>query len=94
MANDRDPLLTNDRARREWAWICKCVGEATAIAAIGRLKGNRKPFPLNIARVLDLSLPEEKYLPALPGEAEQIHEKSRKVLGDAMRMLTGKSGAR
>ena len=85
-----EPLLTNDRARREWIWICQRVGEDAAREAICRVPGTRKPFPLNIARQLQINLPEEKYLPALPGEAEQIHEKSRKVLGDALKMLSGK----
>lgn len=51
------PLLTNERARREWEYIVARVGEARALEAIARL-GNRKPFPINIARALKLDLPE------------------------------------
>lgn len=59
-------LLTNDRARREWAWIVSQVGLERATAALERL-GNRKPFPLNIARVLGLKLPDAlANEPALP----------------------------
>ena len=86
-----DPLLTNDRAKREWLWICQRVGEQAAKAAIERIPGARKAFPLNIAKILGIELPEEKYLPMLPGEAGQIHEKSRKILGDALKMMSGKS---
>ena len=53
-----EPLLTNDRGQREWAWIVGQVGEAAALAALERL-GNRKPYPLNVARALGLSLPAD-----------------------------------
>ena len=87
---DSEPLLTNDRAKREWIWLCRRVGEEAVREAIARLPGARKAFPLNIARQLQIELPEEKYLPDLPGEAEAIHAKSRQVLGDALKMLSGK----
>lgn len=68
MAEDivrQDPELTNLRAEREWKWLCQRVGEARARAAIARIPGNRRPFPLNIARVLGVDLPDEALLPAL-----------------------------
>ena len=86
-----DPLLNNDRAKREWLWLCRRVGEEAAREAIGRIPGARKPFPTNIAKVLGVDLPDEKYLPALPGEAAEIHAKSRQILGNALKMLSGKS---
>ena len=52
------PLLTNDRAAREWAWIVAQVGESAALTALGRL-GNRRPYPLNVARILRLELPAD-----------------------------------
>lgn len=52
----KEPLLTNDRARREWAWIVTKVGEPTAVAALERL-GNQRPYPLNVAKILKISLP-------------------------------------
>ena len=64
-----EPLLTNDRAVREWAWLCQRVGEGAARAAIARLPGQRKPFPLNIARVLGLRLPPPEQLPPVPAPA-------------------------
>lgn len=51
-----EPLLTNDRARREWQWLVATVGEAAALDALAKL-GNRKPYPLNAARILGLSIP-------------------------------------
>ena len=51
-----EPLLTNARAAREWQWIISQVGERRALAALEQL-GNRKPYPLNVARILGLKLP-------------------------------------
>lgn len=51
------PLLTNDRSKREWQYIVERVGEKRALEAISRLPGNRRPYPLNIARVLNIKLP-------------------------------------
>ena len=60
-----EPLLTNERAEREWAWLVARVGESTALDALARLPGGRRPYPLNIARVLGLALPEPEALPPL-----------------------------
>lgn len=57
--DNEEPLLTNNRAQREWAWIVAQVGEQAAREAIARIPGRRKPYPLNIARVLGLRLPQE-----------------------------------
>ncbi|WP_312283598.1 hypothetical protein [Candidatus Igneacidithiobacillus taiwanensis] len=64
-----EPELTNNRARREWQWLCSQVGETVARAALARLPGKRRPYPLNIARVLGIELPPEKDLPPLFVEA-------------------------
>lgn len=67
MKNTRiaEPTLTNERARREWAWLCKAVGEHTARVAIAMIPGNRRPYPVNIAKALGLSIPKPESLPAL-----------------------------
>lgn len=52
------PLITNARGAQEWAWVVSQVGELEALAAIERL-GNRRPYPLNIARVLGLVIPTD-----------------------------------
>lgn len=54
-----EPLITNPRAAREWAWIVQQVGEQAALEALGKLPGNRRPYPLNVARVLGLRLPPD-----------------------------------
>jgi len=58
-----EPILTNERAEREWKYLCQRVGEQRARAAIGQLKGRQRAYPLNIARVLKVRLPEEAMLP-------------------------------
>lgn len=73
MAEDivrQDPELTNTRAEREWKWLCQRVGEDIAKAAIANLAGNRRAYPLNIARVLGIELPDEALLPALKSNTD------------------------
>lgn len=50
-----DPIISNDRDRRAWAWIIDQVGEERALAVV--LAGGRKPYPSNIAKALGLELP-------------------------------------
>ncbi len=71
MVKKMEPELTNDRARREWQWLCKEVGETVARATIAALPGNRRPYPLNIARALDVTLPPEEKLPPLHKPADE-----------------------
>lgn len=47
-----EPLLSNERAEREWKYLCQCVGEQRARAAIAHLKGGQRAYPLNIARIV------------------------------------------
>lgn len=62
------PLLTNARAEREWAWILRQVGQERAQEALTQL-GNRKPYPLNAARVLGLKLPSHLATDPTPEKA-------------------------
>ncbi len=68
--------MTNDRARREWQWLCSKVGETVARATIAALPGNRRPYPLNVARALDVTLPTEEKLPRLHTPADESVMKS------------------
>ena len=82
-----EPELTNDRARREWQWLCREVGETVARATIAALPGNRRPYPLNIARALDVELPPEEKLPRLfvPADDAVMNaalEQARRALRD------------
>lgn len=80
-----EPLLSNDRAKREWAWIVERVGEEAARAAIARLPGARKPYPLNIARVLGLRLPahlaEEPTVPMPPEVRQKLRALREELAG-------------
>lgn len=58
-----EPLLTNDRARREWAYIVERVGLEAANRALEAISGGQRPYPLNVARKLGLSLPEDLAAP-------------------------------
>jgi hypothetical protein len=81
-----EPELTNERAEKEWKWLCAKVGEDRARAAIAKIAGERKAFPLNIARVLGLDLPQEDQLPALRRDPAV----ARAALQEARKKLTGK----
>jgi hypothetical protein len=82
-----EPELTNDRARREWQWLCRELGETVARATIAALPGNRRPYPLNIARALDVELPPEEKLPPLFVPAEDAVMNA--ALAQARRALSG-----
>jgi len=56
-------LITNPRAKREFDFLVQEVGEEKIIDA-RPLLGARKAFPLNLARVFGVKLPEHlQYLP-------------------------------
>lgn len=81
-----EPLLTNDRGRREWLWLCQRVGEDRARAALAAaVRRGRKPFPLNAAREVGLSFPPESALPPL--RSERYDEIAQDALADIRRML-------
>lgn len=68
------PLLTNERAHREWDWIVAQVGQESAQNAIQALSGAQRPYPLNIARKLGLKLPEQlAEPPAAPRDLAHTH---------------------
>ncbi|MBN6741303.1 hypothetical protein JKG47_12295 [Acidithiobacillus sp. MC6.1] len=83
-----EPELTNERARREWQWLCGEVGETVARATIAALPGNRRSYPLNIARALDVDLPEEEKLPPLFVPADE--EVMNAALAQARQALRGR----
>lgn len=76
-----EPLLTNDRARREWQYIIERVGEQAAREALNKLPGNRRPYPLNVARVLGLQLPPEL------AQEPIDREKARERIAELKRLL-------
>lgn len=86
-----EPLITNARARREWQWIVSQVGIERATAALERL-GNRKPYPLNIARLLGLKLPDAlANEPALPQQTSGPPQEVQKRLNALRQRLRDKT---
>jgi hypothetical protein len=83
-----EPELTNDRARREWQWLCREVGETVARATIAALPGNRRPYPLNVARALGVALPPEEKLPPLFAPADESVMNA--ALAQARQVLRGR----
>lgn len=69
------PDLTSDLSARQWRWLCDRVGEPAAAAALAAaVERGRKPWPLNCARELGLTLPAAAALPPVPVpvSAEQV----------------------
>ena len=66
-----EPDLNNDRDRREWLYLCLLAGEDRARAAIEKAADDRKPAPVEIAKVLGVTLPAEADLHPLPEWLEQ-----------------------
>lgn len=73
MATQLEPLITNERGKREWEYIVSRVGEERARAAIAQIPGNRRPYPLNIARVLGIKFPESVINPPASRESALQH---------------------
>ena len=61
----------NRTRTHEWQWLCRKVGETAARATIAALPGNRRPYPLNVARALGVALPPEEKLPRLHKPADE-----------------------
>lgn len=73
------PLIENDWAKRQWEYIVSKVGETEAYNAMQRIPGKRKPYPLNIARVLGIKLPKNlKETPPLA--PEQSAARAREII--------------
>jgi len=68
-------IIANDRDRRTLAWLRECVGDAAIVrvTGTGRLAGNRKPYPTNIAKALSLPIPATVALP--PSDLERVRER-------------------
>lgn len=70
--------LTNPRAEREFEFLLRAVGEEKIIEARARL-GLRRAYPLNLARILRVKLPDHlQYLP--PAEVREKIQELRRLL--------------
>ena len=83
-----EPVITNERGQREWLYIINHVGLERAQQAMTQL-GTKRAYPLNIARVLKLILPEEQYLPELEGVRESRIVNGQQALVDIKKILNG-----
>lgn len=70
--------LTNPRAEREFDFLVCKVGEEKLIDSRGLL-GARKAFPLNIARVLCVKLPEDLQFLSADEVKEKIKDMRRRL---------------
>ena len=69
-------LITNERGQREWLYLIHRFGEARVLKAISEIPGDRRPYPLNVARVLKVSLPKPDDLPFLCEPGKTAAEKA------------------
>ena len=81
-----EPELTNDRGRREWAWLVRRVGQDRAEAAVAAaVQRGRRAYPLNAARELGLELPPPDQLPPL--QTERSRQAAAEALAGIRRTL-------
>jgi hypothetical protein len=84
------PLLTNLRAEREWLWLKARFSEARLSEAIQAL-GTQRPYPLNIARRLQVELPPEEDLPFTLAQRNSSRSSARASLDASLALLRKKS---
>ena len=71
------PVINNERAKKEWSYLVRVVGEENALLAIDKLAGNRKAFPSNIAKVLNITFPPLVCMEVSEKELKSIRAKGR-----------------
>lgn len=86
---DLNPLLTNLRAQREWLWLSQRFSVDQLSQAIQSL-GSQRPYPLNIARKLGVSLPAEVDLPMTEAQQQSSRIAARASI-DAAKALLAKT---
>ena len=53
------PEISNELGQQQWDYIINTVGLDTALAALAKLNTqNRRLFPLNVAKLLRISMPQ------------------------------------
>ena len=72
-------VISNERDRRTWDWLCANADAAAIDAAFSKLAGGRKPYVSNLCKVLGLSPPESLEL-ASPDTARLHLERFRGLL--------------
>lgn len=74
------PLINNQRAKKEWNYIVRIVGEEKAFRAMESLPGKRKPYPINIAQVLRIKFPPIECLEESEVDTRLLREKGKAEL--------------
>lgn len=77
-------IIENERDERTAAWLIEQFGAEAVAEAETRLKGARKPYPGNLAKVLGATLPE--HLKRTEKAA------ARQKLAELRQMLKGNGG--
>lgn len=77
-------ITENERDHRAAAWLIEQFGAEAVAEAETRLKGARKPYPSNLAKVLGVTLPESL--------KRTENAAARQKLAELRRMLEGKGG--
>lgn len=74
-------IIENDQDRRAAAWLIEKFGAEAVLEAEMRLKGSRRPYPSNLAKVLGVTLPECLKRTEKAAAREKLAE-LRRVLGE------------
>lgn len=82
------PDLSNDLAKRQWAWLCQRVGDRRAQAAIdAAVARGRRAYVLNAARELGLRMPGDSELPVIKTEqSDQVRKQHLSEMKAALGM--------
>lgn len=80
--------LTNERGQREWLYLVSKMSDSESwITRCIKLLGNKKRYPLNFARLLEIELPQESELPLLESAQEARRATNQKNICNIKRML-------
>ena len=77
-------IIQNERDERAAAWLLEKFGAEALAEAETRLKGSRRPYPSNLAKVLGVALPETL--------KRTENAAARQKLAELRRMLEKKGG--
>ena len=88
LASKHQIELTNERGQREWLYLVSKMSESESwVTRCIELLGNKKRYPLNFARLLEIELPKESELPLLEGAQEARRATNKQNIDNIKRML-------
>lgn len=53
----KEPLLADAANERQWAYLLETVGKEAAYQALGQVSYSHRPYPFNVAKILNVFLP-------------------------------------